>query len=226
MTTPVTPPAKPTVPTYPQLGSPTFNQEAYAVGAGMPAVVDGIDALAENAFVNATAANEGAVTSVQAANSAAASAASAAAASNFKNWWVNLSGPLSMPASVKHNGRFWYLLQNVADVTAHEPAENAYWTASTTGTLITQAVTGDVNPAVPGVTYIFAVATAKVTLPPPGGLEKGAGFGFRAGVALSPNQKIKLNGAKLFGKTVEDDEIFMDVVALDINLDETAYGYI
>ena len=38
MTNPVAPPAAPTVPVYPALGSPSFNQEAYTFGSSMPGV--------------------------------------------------------------------------------------------------------------------------------------------------------------------------------------------
>lgn len=82
MTSPVTPPAAPSVPPYPALGSPSFNAEAYTYATTMPAVVDGIEALAANAFTNATAAKENgdaAVSSAASVNAAAATATTKAA---------------------------------------------------------------------------------------------------------------------------------------------------
>lgn len=70
MTSPVTPPEKPAVPPYPALGSPTFNQDAYAVGSEMPSVVDGINDLAGSAFTNATAAYENASSAASSASTA------------------------------------------------------------------------------------------------------------------------------------------------------------
>ena len=67
MTSPVTPPAAPVVPLYPPLGSATFNADAYAYGTAMPGVVDGMDALAESAHVNAISASESATAAQQAA---------------------------------------------------------------------------------------------------------------------------------------------------------------
>lgn len=59
---------------------------------------------------------------------AAASAAIAAASSDYKGEWSSLSGALNKPASVSHNGAFWALVNNLADVTTSTPsAANADW---------------------------------------------------------------------------------------------------
>lgn len=68
-------------------------------------------------------------------NEAAASASAAltsqnlaAASADFKGAWLSLSGALSKPASVFHNGSFWALLNNLANVTTSEPSvTNADW---------------------------------------------------------------------------------------------------
>jgi hypothetical protein len=50
------------------------------------------------------------------------------AASNFKGRWSDLTGSLAVPASVAHDGSYWMLLANVADVTATEPGPgNTDW---------------------------------------------------------------------------------------------------
>ena len=70
MTDIVAPPDVPTVPPYPALGSANFNQEAYTYGSTMPSVVDGIVAIGENAFDNATAAQERATEAGESASTA------------------------------------------------------------------------------------------------------------------------------------------------------------
>jgi hypothetical protein len=47
------------------------------------------------------------------------------AAANFKGEWQDLSGPLSIPASVYWNGKYWVLLNNVANVSSETPSDTA-----------------------------------------------------------------------------------------------------
>lgn len=61
------------------------------------------------------------------AEAAVSSAAAATGAANFAGEWDDLTGPLAIPASVSHNSRVWLLLQDLADVTAEEPEEGAFW---------------------------------------------------------------------------------------------------
>ena len=42
---------------------------------------------------------------------------------NFKGRWTGLAGELYLPASTYHNGQFWILLENLADVTTEEPTQ-------------------------------------------------------------------------------------------------------
>lgn len=68
-------------------------------------------------------------------NDAAASAAAAlssqnlaAASADFKGEWASLSGALNKPSSVFHNGSYWALLNNLANVALSEPSPtNADW---------------------------------------------------------------------------------------------------
>lgn len=67
--------------------------------------------------------------SVDAATSAN-SAAIAASSANFKGNWVDLTGALSIPASVQHDDTTWNLLVDLADVTLSEPTgANSDWSA-------------------------------------------------------------------------------------------------
>ena len=49
------------------------------------------------------------------------------AAANFKGSWADLSGSLSIPASVEHDNKYWILLTSLADVTASEPGVDPEW---------------------------------------------------------------------------------------------------
>lgn len=62
------------------------------------------------------------------ATAAASSQALAAASADFKGAWSSLSGALNKPASVSHNGSFWALLNNLANVTTSTPSlTNTDW---------------------------------------------------------------------------------------------------
>lgn len=60
--------------------------------------------------------------------------AGTAAAVNFKGRWSDLTGALNIPANVFHQGVYWTLLTNLADVTLSEPsAENTDWALAASG---------------------------------------------------------------------------------------------
>jgi hypothetical protein len=101
---------------------PTFATEANALAGEVNA--DAISAASSASFAGLSATN------------AASSSQIALAAANFKGLWSSLTGALSKPASVKHNNRFWLLLNNLADVTTSQPGVSADWTATDVGALI------------------------------------------------------------------------------------------
>src|SRR5450830_1840100 len=84
--------------------------------------------------------------------------------SNFKGNWSALAGALNTPACVKHNGRFWLLLNNLPDVTAAQPGASAAWTALDTGSAPSAVITTNTT-AVVGVRYRIAAACT-LTIPP------------------------------------------------------------
>lgn len=52
----------------------------------------------------------------------------AAASADFKGAWLGLTGALNKPATVSHNGSFWALLNNLANVASSEPSlTNTDW---------------------------------------------------------------------------------------------------
>lgn len=55
------------------------------------------------------------------------SAAAAEGAANYKGEWSTLTGSLSIPASVSHNGTVWLLKANTGDATSIEPGVSTQW---------------------------------------------------------------------------------------------------
>lgn len=163
MTSPIEPTDPPTVPEYPQLGDPAFNTKAYTFGSTMAAIVAWIGGAVSNAWNNALAAFEAAAAAVAAAVSASTAASQAVAAANFKGLWPSMTGPLNKPACVKHNGRFWMLLNNLADVTTSQPGVSADWTSLNVGQV--SARIGSNTNAVSGVFYIATTAGITLTIP-------------------------------------------------------------
>jgi len=87
----------------------------------------GVEDLAQVAKDNADDAYASSGIAAASAVSAATSEANTAAFANFKGNWSALTGALAKPASVFHNGAFWALLNNLADVTASQPGVSADW---------------------------------------------------------------------------------------------------
>ncbi len=108
-----------------------------------------------------------AVSAAQNAAVAAATAKEAAiGAANFKGLWPGMAGALAKPACVKHKGRFWLLLNNLANVAASEPGVSADWTSLDSGNVMQEVAVSTVM--VPGVKYV--VKNAGITLTAPAGL--------------------------------------------------------
>ena len=155
-------PAAPVVPPFPALGDPAFNQKAYDWGAALPGVSNTVQAIGVTAHTNATVASEkaaaAAATAAQAVidtnaiktaavsettaikdqargyrDDAAISALAAQGSANFKGEWSSLAGALAMPATVRHAGKFWALLNNVANVAAAEPGVSSAWAKTFAG---------------------------------------------------------------------------------------------
>ena len=85
---------------------PTFATEANALAT----VVNGYKTDAETAQAAAEAAQAVAQTSA-----------------NFKGNWSDQTGAAAIPYSVYHEGNYWQLVSNLADVTASEPGVTAAW---------------------------------------------------------------------------------------------------
>lgn len=146
-------------------------------------------------------------------------------ATNFKGLWSSLAGALAKPATVKHNGRFWLLLNNLANVTLSEPGVTADWTSLDTGTAVTQVITGDTT-AVVGVTYLIAAATLTLTLPTTG-LAKGDFIGIRLVTAPTTTQLIAFGSVKFMGQTVSTGSAYIDIkgFGIDMKYEDATYGW-
>lgn len=225
MTEPVNPPAVVLPAPWPALGSNNYNVEAYAAGASLPGAVQNVADQAQSAFENASISHGNAGDAQQSAIAAAAARDQALAASNFKGQWADLSGPLARPASVKHSGRFWLLLQDLANVAASEPTDaSAAWTAMDSSTSITQRLTvadAVVDGAI-GVKYLIAAPRVKLVLPT-AGLFKGAYSGFRLVVPLE-GQTVDF-GPKFRGQAAGERKLKKGF-GLDVNWEDETDGWV
>lgn len=123
------------LPTPPSSSDPVnFNSRADGFLGALPVFVTETNTVAGEVQANATdAAGSAASSSAQAvdaaasASAAAASANTAALTANFKGAWAGLTGALAKPAAVLHNGAYWLLLNNLANVTTSQPGVTADW---------------------------------------------------------------------------------------------------
>ena len=165
------------VPRFPALSeraAGTYNASAYAFGTHMAVTFNGeLLAVANNVLANATDAQASATAAAGSATASAASATQSAQArdatfnaANFKGDWATLTGALNLPASVRHNGRFWLLVANVADVAAAVPGVSASWSPLDAASLPLVHVTTTTHTATPGShCSIENAAATTVTLP-------------------------------------------------------------
>ena len=208
----------------PQRSDPTnFAARADLFLAALPTFATETNLVASEVNANVSTASCQAGIAVSAANAATDAAAQALAAANFKGEWFTLAGALNKPACVKHNGRFWLLLNNLSNVTTSQPGVSADWTSIDAGTPITQVITSNTT-AVVGVRYIIAASTLTLTLPTTG-LLKGDYIGIRLAVDPSPTQIVDFGSVKLLGQTA--GQVIMDVKGfmIDLNYENSTYGW-
>lgn len=125
----------------------------------------------------------------------AASEANTAAFANFKGAWSALTGALAKPASVFHNGAFWALLNNLADVAASQPGVTSDWQVCGGAWPIVPISTN--TTAVPWRTYVFTAACT-LTAPAISGNGKQLGIVVLPGVSgaiFAPAGADKTRGA-------------------------------
>lgn len=116
-----------------------MNQVAQFVNDTVTQFAQDVDQAVDDATQTAVSARDTAVASANTATQAASDAESdrtaaqeardaALAVVGFAGKWADLAGALNTPATVFHQGAYWRLLNDLADVTASEPAtDNADW---------------------------------------------------------------------------------------------------
>jgi hypothetical protein len=98
----------------------TFTAKADAFLGALPAFATEANALAEEVDEKEAAA-------IAAASTAEDAAAASLAAANFKGAWGDQTGAAAVPYAVSHLGRYWQLLDDLADVTAKTPGTDPEW---------------------------------------------------------------------------------------------------
>ncbi|MFZ6755752.1 hypothetical protein ACO0K9_00915 [Undibacterium sp. Ji50W] len=129
-------------------------------------------------------------------------AATIIATANYKGLWTSLTGPLNIPASVYHLGKFWTLTQNIADVTTKVPGTATEWAqpvASLGGSQTTTSATS-VTIALPAFRVQSIAMTASgqnVNLPSATLMSTGSGlFVFRNAGSIPWNLRDGASGLK------------------------------
>ena len=94
----------------------------------------------------------------------------ALAAASYKGLWSALTGALNMPASVSHNGNYWALNANLANVTTATPGVSASWQPLNVGAGGALETSSAVDVTLTAASYraqavSMTVSDKKVTLP-------------------------------------------------------------
>jgi len=121
------------LPTAPSRASDpaTFSDDADTWVAALATFTTEANALQTDVNAKQVLAAASAVATDASADDAAVSAAAAATSANFKGLWSSLTGVLNKPATVLHDGAYYALLNNLADVTASTPSpSNSDWAFS------------------------------------------------------------------------------------------------
>lgn len=206
MTSPVAPDEAPPVPEFPALGDPAFNSKAYTWATAIPALVTWISGAIAKAYQNALSAFESATASASSASASDSSAMVSMASANFKGEWSGLTGALAKPASVAHQGRFWLLLNNLADVTTAVPGVSASWLSFDILLPVIPVNTSTVT-LVSGKEYSFDYAgPITATMPAPG-----LGAAVVIDVANGRYDNVLLHNGGLV-----EDEVALDNVTLNV----------
>lgn len=120
---PITP-----LPTPPSRQDPAnFANRADAFLGALPTFAAEANALQADVNDKQQAAANSATAAANSAANAYNSQLVAAGASNYKGEWSTLTGALSVPASVSHNGSLWVLKVNLANVSTSQPGVSSDW---------------------------------------------------------------------------------------------------
>lgn len=141
------PPIDPALPEFPGPNTPEaqYDDAAYNWGSAIPGYGNRVKAIGDNVFNNANAAASILDLCEDAQRLTEMARDTAMGVANFKGDWVNLSGPLSRPATVQHNDSVWLLMRDVANVAAEVPGVSTAWVNQTARVSSVMGRTGDVT---------------------------------------------------------------------------------
>lgn len=217
--------APPDFPVLSDRAAGTYNSKAFAwATAWQSATGPNVYAMADTAYLNAVAASASATTAQQALVEVTTASGQALAASNFKGNWSGLTGALAKPACVKHSGRFWLLMNDLANVAASEPSGgNPDWTANDAGVTPTQVLStaGATVAAVTGVLYLLAANN--IVLNAPAASIKGDYHGIRRMAGVTGCTWV-WGATKVRGGT--PGTLSLDIVEQDLFYEDATRGYV
>ena len=155
----------------------------------------------------------------EATETAANLATTAISGLNFKGEWSSLSGALAVPSTVYHDGTYWQLLDDIADVAASEPSvvNSDYALAPQLGGRV--VIEPPITLAVSGRYYI--IGDGAVTLPDPDDFSDGMVFDFSKEPQEQPTITAPTN--TISSKFGLDDEILMDLGHVELIVRNSLY---
>lgn len=191
-----------------------------AAGAWMRAALESAQTLFNQTTQAAGTATGAAGTAVDSASAAQgyaqqANAFAQVAATNasFRGEWSTLSGPLSVPAAVYHEGAYWQLLRDIPNVAVSEPGVSADWSTAQTEITAWTPISGNVTLS-PNVPYAVTFASGQqLTLPAAPAANDVIRLYKRAGSAAGAI--VRRNGKTIMG-LAQDMTIDGDVTGLEM----------
>ena len=137
----------------------TFSTLADAFLAALSTFVTEANALQADVNSKQLIVSAASVSATAAQTAAGSYAATAASSANFKGSWSALTGAATVPYCVYHNGQYWQLLSNIADITAKQPGVASEWVAVAYGGALYYGVSWDESAD----TYVRTGSTAGQT---------------------------------------------------------------
>ena len=108
--------------------------------------IDELDIEVSNITAQAEIATIQAGIATDSATAAETAQSLAQAAANYQGVWASISGSASTGISVYHDGLYWHLNVDLADITASEPsATNTDWSESVTSLFISSSTLGQLH---------------------------------------------------------------------------------
>lgn len=213
--TPITP-----LPAVPNRGDApeTFSDDVDSFLSALPTLQEQInnssayiDSAATAIDADVLAADGSASDAAGSATAAAGSASIAITAVNFKGAYSGLSGALNVPASTYHNGQYWQLLQNTANVASDVPGVSSKWALAVNSSGRT-VVAGPVTLSYPG--RFLVTNSGTITLPTPVGVNAGVSYNIAKVSGVTPTIETVANGFKW--RDGLDNQISLTISAVDI----------